>query len=50
MQLAGILRWIGTEVVDDNQVVYDDSDTGWGLDLTSAINVLERDAIRAGIV
>lgn len=52
VQLAGILRWIGAEVVDSdtNQVVYDDSDTGWGLDLTTVVNVLERDAIRAGIV
>lgn len=52
VQLAGILRWIGAEVVDSdtNQVVYDDSDTGWGLDLTTVVKVLERDAIRAGIV
>lgn len=50
LQLAGILRWIGTEVVDDNEVIYDDHDTGWGLDVTSVINVLERDAIRAGVV
>jgi hypothetical protein len=57
VQVAGILRWIGTEVLADtnsdginDQVVYDDSDTGWGVNLTAVINVLERDAIRAGVV
>jgi hypothetical protein len=58
VQLAGILRWVGTEVVGDtdpgpgvNQgVVYDDDDTGWGVNLTTVINVFERDAIRAGYV
>jgi hypothetical protein len=59
VQLAGILRWVGTEVIGDTDpdpdvedlgVLYDDNDTGWGLDLTTVINVLERDAIRAGIV
>ena len=50
VQLAGILRWIGAEVIQDNDVVYSDDDMGWGLDLTTVINVLERDAIRAGVV
>lgn len=50
VQVSGILRWIGTEVIVDNQVAYDDSDTGWGINLTGALNMLERDAIRAGIV
>lgn len=58
VQVAGILRWIGTEVLGDTDpgpdedlgVLYDDDDTGWGINLTSAINVLERDAIRVGIV
>lgn len=50
VQVAGILRWIGTEVIVDNQVAYDDSDTGWGINLTGVLNVLERDAIRAGVV
>jgi hypothetical protein len=58
VQVAGILRWVGTEVVGDtdpgpavNQgVVYDDDDTGWGVNLTTVINVFERDAIRAGYV
>jgi len=66
VQAAGILRWIGAEVLCNtsqtdpdaldfcpngvSEVVYDDSDTGWGVNLTGVINVLEKDAIRAGIV
>jgi hypothetical protein len=66
VQAAGILRWIGAEVLcntsqadpDANdfcpngqaEVVYDDSDLGWGINLTTVINVLEKDAIRAGLV
>jgi len=66
VQLAGIMRWIGAEVLcntsqtdpdaqdfcpnDTAEVVYDDNDFGWGLNLTSVINVLEKDAIRAGVV
>ncbi len=63
VQAAGILRWIGAELVCDDtsatfdcpipgdaEVIYDDNDTGWGLNLTTVINVLERDAIRAGYV
>lgn len=58
VQVAGILRWIGTEVVGDTDpgpdtdlgVLYDDDDTGWGINLTSVINVLGKDAIRAGVV
>jgi len=58
-QIAGILRWVGTEVIGDTDpdpgvedlgVVYDDDDTGWGINLTTVINVFERDAIRAGFV
>lgn len=66
VQAAGILRWIGAEVLCDTsqtdpdaldfcpngnaEVIYDDNDFGWGVNLTSVINVLEKDAIRAGIV
>ncbi|MCK6370192.1 MAG: DcaP family trimeric outer membrane transporter [Gammaproteobacteria bacterium] len=57
VQVAGILRWVGTEVLFDTDgdgrndtVVYDDDDTGWGINLTTVINVFERDAIRAGYV
>lgn len=54
-QIAGILRWVGTEVIGDTGggdlgVIYDDDDTGWGINLTTVINVFERDAIRAGYV
>lgn len=56
-QVAAIYRWVGTEVVADTDtdgrpdtVVYDDDDTGWGINLTTVINVFERDAIRAGYV
>jgi hypothetical protein len=58
VQIAGILRWIGAEVIGDTDpgpaedigVIYDDNDAGWGVDLTTAINVLEKDAIRVGVV
>ncbi|WKZ12979.1 MAG: DcaP family trimeric outer membrane transporter [Gammaproteobacteria bacterium] len=59
VQLAGIVRWVGTEVVGDTNadpgivdqgVIFDDDDTGWGLNLTTVIKVFERDAIRAGYV
>jgi hypothetical protein len=66
VQVAGIMRWIGAEVLCNTsqtdpdaldfcpngvaEVVYDDNDFGWGIDLTSVINVLEKDAIRAGVV
>ena len=49
-QVAGILRRVGVEVIEGGDVVYEDDDIGWGIDLTSVINVLERDAIRAGLV
>ncbi|MEQ1800887.1 MAG: DcaP family trimeric outer membrane transporter [Gammaproteobacteria bacterium] len=65
-QVAGIMRWIGAEVLCNTsqtdpdaldfcpngvaEVTYDDNDFGWGINLTSVINVLEKDAIRAGIV
>jgi len=66
VQAAGILRLISTELVCDPavtdpdsisfcpnglaEVIYDDDDTGWGINLTTVINVLQRDAIRAGVV
>jgi len=58
VQVAGILRWVGAEIVGDSnpgpgediEVVYDDNDTGWGVDVTTAINLLEKDAIRLGVV
>ncbi len=66
VQVAGILRKIATEVLCNTgqadpdaidycpngktEVAYKDDDLGWGINLTSVINVLEKDAIRAGLV
>ncbi len=66
VQVAGIARWIGAEALcdtdqtdddaldycpnDQAEVIYDDNDFGWGINLTTVIKVLEKDAIRAGIV
>jgi hypothetical protein len=66
VQIAGIVRWVGSEVLCDTfqtdpaatnycpnglrEVVFDDNDTGWGVNLTSAINLFEKDAIRLGVV
>jgi hypothetical protein len=66
VQVAGILRWIGTELLCNTsqtdplaidycpnsqaEVLYDDDDTGWGINLTSVINVFAKDAIRVGVV
>jgi hypothetical protein len=58
VQVAGILRYIATEVLGDadpgpgvdTEVLFDDEDMGWGIDLTTVINLFEKDAIRAGIV
>jgi hypothetical protein len=58
VQVAGILRYISTEVVGDgdpgpgvnNEVLFDDNDLGWGIDLTTVINLFEKDAIRLGFV
>ncbi len=66
VQLAGILRRVGAEVLcntsetDPNaidfcpagraKVIFDDDDLGWGLNLTSVIKVLDRNAIRVGVV
>ena len=59
LQLSGILRKVTAEVVDDVSVdpnnpdfetIYEDSDIGWGLNLTTVINLFRKDAIRAGLV
>jgi hypothetical protein len=58
VQAAGILRYIATEVLGDadpgpdvdTEVLFDDEDLGWGIDLTTVINLFEKDAIRAGFV
>ena len=52
VQVAGILRKIGIEVVDPvtNEVAYSDDDMGWGIDLTGTVNLGASDVIRAGVV
>ena len=69
VQLAGILRSIGAEVICDpgqtdanalnycpsgaggkTEVIFDDDAIGWGLNLTTVVNLLERDALRVGLV
>jgi hypothetical protein len=57
-QVGAIVRKISAEVIGDTLPgpgvdlgpVYESSDTGYGLDLTTVINVGERDALRAGVV
>jgi hypothetical protein len=53
VQLAGILRKIAVEGVVELspgvETPYEESDLGWGLDLTTTIKVLEKDVIRAGV-
>jgi hypothetical protein len=51
-QVAGILRNVAIEVVDPdtNEVAYDDSDLGWGVDLTGTVNLGDSNVIRAGVV
>jgi hypothetical protein len=50
LQVAGILRKVGAEVIDEGDVIYEDDDIGWGIDVTAVVKMLERDAIRAGLV
>jgi hypothetical protein len=58
VQIGAIVRKIGVEILGDtlpgtgvnNGVVFEDSDTGFGVDLTTVINVGERDAFRGGVV
>lgn len=58
VQIAGILRYLGAEVVQDfdpapdagSDVTYEDHDTGWGVDLTGNVNLFERDVLHWGIV
>jgi hypothetical protein len=57
-QIGAIARKIGVEILGDtlpgpgvdHGVVFEDSDTGYGLDLTTVLNFGQRDALRAGVV
>ena len=51
VQIAGILRRVGVEVVDStNTVTFKDSTLGWGVDLTGTLNLGDQNVIRAGLV
>ena len=66
VQVAGILRWVGTEVLCNlgqtdpkaidygangrTHVLYDDHGLGWGVDLSTVLNLVGKDALRAGVV
>ena len=57
-QIGAIARKIGVEILGDtlpgpgvdNGVIFEDSDTGYGVDLTTVVNFGQRDALRAGVV
>jgi hypothetical protein len=50
VQVAGILRRVGAENIADPANVIEFDDTGWGLDLSSALKVGERDWVRLSAV
>jgi hypothetical protein len=50
VQLAGLLRSVGYEAVGTSDNEPKGSETGWGVNLTSNIKVLEKDVIHLGVV
>lgn len=50
VQAAGILRYLGYETLGTVDNEPNGHETGWGLDLTSVINVRTKDALRVGVV
>ncbi|EKF74586.1 hypothetical protein A11A3_08165 [Alcanivorax hongdengensis A-11-3] len=50
VQVAGILRQVGYDTPGGNDGKPEDSDIGWGINLTSVINVMKNDHIRLGVV
>jgi len=51
VQVGGILRKVGYEArVDENSDWTQGSEMGWGINLSSVINLLEKDAIRLQVV
>ena len=50
VQLAGLLRSVGYETLGSSDNEPKGSETGWGLNLTSNIKVLEKDVIHLGVV
>lgn len=50
VQLAGLLASLGFETINTPDNEPSDKRTGWGLNLTSKINVFDEDSLRAGVV
>jgi hypothetical protein len=50
VQVAGIGRYVGYETVGTPENKPRGHDLGWGVDLTSVINLRKKDAVRAGVV
>jgi hypothetical protein len=50
VQLGGILRKVGYELSLDGTEWTDGSETGWGINVGTVFNVLEKDAIRLQVV
>jgi hypothetical protein len=50
LQLAGILRWVGYESREGPDNEPKGHETGWGINVTSAINMLEKDKLLLGVV
>ena len=50
VRIAGLVRWIDWDDVQDDGLDLSGSATGWGLNLTSALNVTEHSTIRGGVV
>ncbi len=49
-QVAGILRQVGYDTPGDRDGSPDDSELGWGVNLTTTINLLEKDRLILGVV
>lgn len=50
VQLGGILRKVGYELSLDGDNWYDGSETGWGVNVGTVFNVLDKDAVRLQVV
>lgn len=49
-QIAAVLRRLEVDVSGPNGTAGSDSDTGWGINLTSVVNTLGRDQLKLGLV
>jgi hypothetical protein len=50
VRIAGLVRWINWDDIQDDGLDLSGSATGWGFNLTSALNVTEHSTIRGGVV